>query len=68
MSLFTIFAIILMLSACGENKAQTETTSMESVDMSAEIVKESQNNIKDTETAENEEHDITKRRIISSKA
>ena len=58
MSLFTIFAIILMLSACGENKAQTETTSMESVDMSAEIVKESQNNIKDTETAENEEHDI----------
>ena len=58
MSLLTIFAIILILSACGENKAQTEITIMKSADMSTEIVKESQNNIKDKETVDNEEHDI----------
>lgn len=58
MSLLTIFAIILILSACGENKAQTEITIMKSADMSTEIVKESQNNIKDNETVDNEEHDI----------
>lgn len=58
MSLLTIFAIILILSACGENKTQTEITIIKSADMSTEIVKESQNNIKDNETVENEEHDI----------
>ena len=58
MSLLLIFTIILILSACGENKNQTEITIMKSADRNTEILNESQNNTKDNETVENMEHDI----------
>lgn len=56
--LLMVFAVLLILFACAENKTQTEITNIKSANVSTETVKKPQDNIEDAETAENDEHDI----------